>query len=152
VLLSEAFYVLMTTTLKISLGLFFLRILMKPWQRITFYVILAISVGYGTFGVFIAIFQCGLPTELLEHVVNGHGCLSTNLLLSMGYIYSVINIVADWIFVFIPMFMLKETSMGRRSKLSVGVIMALGAVWVFQPFLPNICNVLIVINTKREHI
>ena len=125
---------------------------MKPWQRIIFYVILAISVGYGTFGVFIAIFQCGSPTELLEHVVNSHGCLSTNLLLSIGYIYSVINIVADWIFVFIPMSMLKETSMDRRSKLSVGVIMALGAVWVFQPFLPNVCNVLIVINTKREHI
>jgi len=125
---------------------------MKPWQRITFYVILAISIGYGAFFVFVAIFQCGPPTKLLEHVVSGHGCLSTNLLLASGYIYAVFNIAADWIFVFIPIFMLKETFMDRRSKISVGVIMALGAVWVFQPFFPNIYNVLIIINAKREHI
>ncbi|OCL01555.1 hypothetical protein AOQ84DRAFT_401738 [Glonium stellatum] len=128
VLLSEAFYVLTTTTLKISFGLFFLRVLMKPWQRATFYVILAICISYSTLYVFIAIFQCGLPTELLEYVVSGQGCLPTDVLLGFGYTYSAISIIADWVFVVIPIFMLAETSIDRRSKVSVGVIIALGAV------------------------
>lgn len=101
---------------------------MKPWQRATFYVILAICISYSTLYVFIAIFQCGLPTELLEYVVSGQGCLPTDVLLGFGYTYSAISIIADWVFVVIPIFMLAETSIDRRSKVSVGVIIALGAV------------------------
>jgi hypothetical protein len=36
--LSEAFYILTTTLLKISLGLFFLRVLTKRWQTLIFHV------------------------------------------------------------------------------------------------------------------
>ncbi|KAF2491942.1 hypothetical protein BU16DRAFT_564423 [Lophium mytilinum] len=127
VLLAESFYVLATTALKIALGLFFLRILTKIWQRRTFYVILAISSVYGCLYVFVVIFQCKDPKDLFIHVITDT-CLPDAFLLTAGYLYSSINTVADWTFVLIPLVMLSTANMDRKTKFSVGIIMALGAV------------------------
>ncbi|KAF2469882.1 uncharacterized protein BDR25DRAFT_189384, partial [Lindgomyces ingoldianus] len=127
--LSEVFYILTTTTLKISLGLFFLRVLTKRWQRRIFHTILWVSACYGFFYVFIAIFQCGPPAQLLPSLMKGSlKCLPTGFLLFTGYLYGIICVVADWIFVLIPIFVLIESDMDSRSKVSVSIIMALGAV------------------------
>lgn len=126
-LLSETFYILTTTCLKVALGLFFLRILDKSWQKYTFYVILSVSVVYGTCYTGLAIFQCGLPTDLLKHVISGRGCVPTAVSLASGYTYGALNVIADWTFVIIPIFMLAESSMDRRSKISVAIIMVFGA-------------------------
>jgi hypothetical protein len=124
---AETLYILTTTSLKVALGLFFLRILTKEWQRKTFYIILGISSVYGCLYVFVAIFQCKNPKDLFIHVIS-ETCLPDAFLLTCGYLYSSINTIADWTFVLIPIFMLHNANMDRRTKISVGVIMALGAV------------------------
>ncbi|KAF2119835.1 hypothetical protein BDV96DRAFT_312197 [Lophiotrema nucula] len=126
--LSEVFYILTTTTLKISLGLFFLRVLTKRWQILIFRVVLYISAIYGVFYVFIAIFQCGNPGKFLDSLIDQRRCLPTAFLLFTGYTYGVINVIADWTFVLIPIFVLVDSDMDRRSKVSVSIVMALGAV------------------------
>ncbi|KAF2194511.1 hypothetical protein K469DRAFT_546264 [Zopfia rhizophila CBS 207.26] len=125
--LGEVFYVLTTTTLKISLGLFFLRVLTKRWQKRLFYYIISVSAIYGVFYFLIAIFQCGRPDKLLDNLLSGK-CLPTEFLLFTGYVYGTINVLADWTFVLTPIWILLESDMDRNSKLSVSVIMALGAV------------------------
>ncbi|KAF2816015.1 uncharacterized protein BDZ99DRAFT_127109 [Mytilinidion resinicola] len=127
VLLAETFYVLATTSLKIALGLFFLRILTKPWQRKTFYVILSISSVYGCLYIFVVIFQCKDPRDLSIHVITDT-CLPDTFLLTAGYLYSSINTITDWTFVLVPLLMLSTPNMDRKTKFSVGIIMALGAV------------------------
>jgi hypothetical protein len=126
--LSEVFYILTTTTFKISLGLFFLRILTKPWQVLVFQVILAVSAIYGVFYVFIAIFQCGDPTALADTIFVNKQCLPDWFLLASGYMYGCINVIADWTFVLIPICILADSDMDRRSKIPVIVVMALGAI------------------------
>ncbi|KAF1998352.1 hypothetical protein P154DRAFT_536353 [Amniculicola lignicola CBS 123094] len=128
--LGEIFYVITTTALKISLGLFFLRVLTKRWQINIFYVILYVSGIYGLFYTFIAIFQCGAPDKLLQSFL-GTGnvkCLPSWFLLSTGYIYGSINVIADWTFVLIPIFILLDSDMDRSSKISVSIVMGLGAI------------------------
>jgi hypothetical protein len=127
--LGEIFYIITTTTLKISLGLFFLRILTKRWQINVFRTILVVSAVFGVFYTFIAIFQCGTPDKLLDHLLLGTiKCLPSWLLLSSGYLYGTINVIADWTFVLIPIFVLLDSDMDRRSKISVSIVMAFGAV------------------------
>lgn len=127
--LSEIFYVLTTTTLKISLGLFFIRLITKRWQIVLFHTILAISAVYGFFYTFVTLFQCGSPNKLLDNLLSKDTrCLPGWFLLSTGYLYGSINVIADWTFVLIPIFILLESDMNRRSKISVSLIMALGAV------------------------
>ncbi|KAF1833063.1 integral membrane protein [Decorospora gaudefroyi] len=128
--LSEVFYILTTTLLKVSLGLFFLRVLTKRWQTLIFHVILVISGTYGLFYVFVTVFQCGDPTKLADSLLSLESprCLPSAFLLTTGYLYGIMNILADWTFVLIPISVLVDSDLDRRSKISVSLVMALGAV------------------------
>ncbi|KAF1927218.1 uncharacterized protein M421DRAFT_65929 [Didymella exigua CBS 183.55] len=126
--LSEVFYILTTTLLKISLGLFFLRVLTKKWQKIIFHTILGISAVYGLFYSLTTIFICGDPAKLADNLAGSGKCLPAGFILATGYIYGVINIIADWTFVLIPIVILIDSDIDRRSKISVSIVMGLGAV------------------------
>jgi hypothetical protein len=126
--LSEISYVLTTTLLKISLGLFFLRVLTKKWQRSLFHVILVVSAVYGILYVFVSIFQCGDPAKLADSLRGSKKCLPRAFLLGSGYVYGILNIIADWTFVLIPIVVLLDSEIDRRSKISVSIVMALGAI------------------------
>lgn len=126
--LGEIFYILTTTFLKISLGLFFLRLLTKKWQRILFRAIIALSACCGFVYIFVAIFQCGDPAELAESVLGSRMCAPEWFLLSSGYLYGTMNVIADWIFTLIPIMILMDSDMDRRSKISVGIVIAFAAV------------------------
>ncbi|KAF2874143.1 hypothetical protein BDV95DRAFT_604345 [Massariosphaeria phaeospora] len=126
--LGELFYILTTTLLKISLGLFFLRLLTSPWQVRLFHTILAISALYGSVYFLISLFQCGNPNKLADNLMGSKKCLPKDFQLAAGYIYGVINVLADWTFVLVPICILVESDMERRAKISVGIVMGLGAV------------------------
>lgn len=126
--LGEVFYILTTTTLKISLGLFFLRVLTKRWQKLLFHIILAVSASYGLFYVLSTIFACGDPNKIADVLVGSRKCLPKDFILSTGYIYGAINVIADWTFVLIPICVLLESDLDRRSKISVSIVMGLGAI------------------------
>jgi hypothetical protein len=125
---SEVFYILTTTMLKISLGLFFLRVLTKRWQRLLFHVVLGISAAYGFFYVITSIFACGDPAKIADSLLGSKKCLPTAFILSTGYLYGAINVIADWTFVLVPISVLVDSNLDRRSKISVSAVMALGAV------------------------
>ncbi|KAF2996508.1 hypothetical protein E8E13_005873 [Curvularia kusanoi] len=126
--LSEVFYILTTTLLKISLGLFFLRVLTQRWQTLIFHSILAVSTIYGLFYTLTTVFVCGNPARLADSLSSDRKCLSRGFILSTGYIYGIINVVADWTFVLIPIAILLDSNINRRSKISVSIIMGLGAI------------------------
>lgn len=128
--LSEIFYILTTTFLKISLGLFFLRLLTKPWQTRLFQVLLVVSAAYGIFYFFATCFVCGNPAKLGENLANNRAknCAPIWFVLSTGYIYGVVNVLSDWTFTFIPICVLLDSKMDRREKISVGLIMSFAAV------------------------
>jgi hypothetical protein len=114
--------------LKISLGLFFLRVLTKRWQTIIFHTILGVSATYGLFYVFTTVFVCGNPARLADSLVGSKQCLPTGFILATGYLYGIINIIADWTFVLIPIAILLDSDIDRRSKISVSIVMGLGAI------------------------
>jgi hypothetical protein len=126
--LSEVFYTLTTTTLKISLGLFFLRVLSKRWQIMLFHILLGVSAIYGLFYVLASIFACGDPAKIADTLLGSKKCLPVAFGLTTGYIYGAINVIADWTFVLIPITVLLDSKLDRRSKISVSMVMALGAV------------------------
>ena len=128
--MSKVFYILTTTFLKISLGLFFLRLLTKPWQTRIFHIILAISGIFGIFYFLVTIFVCGSPANIADSFIGARAkhCAPVWFVLSTGYIYGIINVVADWIFTLIPIVILMDSKMDRRSKISVGVVMAFAAI------------------------
>ncbi|CAI6336321.1 unnamed protein product [Periconia digitata] len=126
--LSEIFYILTTTFLKTSLGLFFLRLLTKPWQRYLFNTILIVSAVYGMFYFLTTVFVCGNPSRMADSFVGSDTCAPTAFTLATGYIYGIINVLADWTFTLVPILILIESDMDRRSKLSISIVIGFAAI------------------------
>lgn len=104
-----------------------MRVLTKRWQTNIFRTILAVSAVYGFFYVCIVAFQCGSPNKLALGLLGSKKCLPPKLLFSTGLLYGIINVIADWTFVLIPIWILIESDMDRQCKISVSMVMALGA-------------------------
>ncbi|KAL2357039.1 hypothetical protein BJ546DRAFT_837614, partial [Cryomyces antarcticus] len=127
VIADMALYVASTVILKISLGIYFLRIAIKKWQIYTIYSLMTISTLYGIIYFLVAIFQCGLPSLFLQHQLHKQ-CINPQTLLGLGYTHAVISTITDWTFAILPIFVLWNTNMDIRSKVSVAIILTLGAI------------------------
>jgi hypothetical protein len=89
---------------------------------------MVVSSVFGFFYVFVSIFQCGNPARSAGSVIGSQKCLPTDVGLGAGYAYGIVNVLADWIFVLVPIVVLLDSKMDKRSKISVSVVMGLGAI------------------------
>src|ERR1700759_3543282 len=95
----QAFYVITMGIFKISLGLFFLRILVARWARRVVYGVLfafsLYSVGY----FFFVVFGCGVPgggSYWMRKIANE--CASDSITLGLGYALAILTAGTDLIF------------------------------------------------------
>lgn len=89
-------YLFACVVLKISLAIFFLRVITKQWHRNVVYVTTAVYTLYGiTFG-FMGVFQCGNPNHFLENQFAGN-CLPNSTLQPMNYVSASLNALTDWV-------------------------------------------------------
>lgn len=129
-LVAEVFYVLTMMTLKISLAIFFLRIMVRPWQRRTIYLAVGFATLFNIGYFFFAIFQCGYPSSALV-VINkriANKCVTRSQILGLSYTHGAITSLTDIVFAFLPIAMLRSLKMNRREKVTVGLILLLAAV------------------------
>lgn len=70
--------------LKIALGLLLLRVLIKRWQVLVIYGLMALSVSYGIFYFFFVLFECGNPTHFATRIIMGQ-CLSKKAINGTAY-------------------------------------------------------------------
>lgn len=120
-----ALYVATTAAFKIALGLFYLRIVILPWQRYVIYGTMTMSTIYGIVFFFYAIFFCGNPAKLLVHEVQ-HKCGPQSRPVAINLSGGAINACGDWIYAILPIFVLLKSTIPRPAKLSAGCIMLLG--------------------------
>jgi hypothetical protein len=129
----EAFYVLTIALFKVSLGLFFLRILTAPRERRIIYGSLIIfsiwSLGY----LFFALFQCGVPSgsRFWENKITDR-CGSDALGLGMGYTQAILSAAVDIIFVSLPIPTVWQAKIKTREKWIVICIFAVAIMYVCQ--------------------
>ncbi|KAK6007649.1 hypothetical protein QM012_004463 [Aureobasidium pullulans] len=120
-------YILTTVTLKISLAIFFLRIVIRPWQRKVIYTVTVVYSVFATVFAFIAVFQCGIPTNFLIKEATGV-CIKDDILQPLNYVHSLLNAISDWTFACLPVFVLWNAKIPRSAKISSGLLLSLGAV------------------------
>ncbi|KAL9089752.1 MAG: hypothetical protein Q9165_005546 [Trypethelium subeluteriae] len=127
VLLIESFYILSMVFFKISLGTFLLRLVIRKWHTIFIYVFMTLSTVYGIVYFFFALFQCGNPTKILENKLAGR-CQPASVQLGMGYTHVTVQALVDWAFATLPVVIMWNANMNRRTKFSVAFVLMLGAV------------------------
>jgi hypothetical protein len=116
--------------LKISLGIFFHRALVRRWHKWVIYVTVTVSTVFGIAYFFFSIFQCGLFRTVMEfgmRKLTNEGCVSPTAALTMGYVGSMIATLTDFIFAALPILVLKHTKMEMREKVTVFFILAFAA-------------------------
>jgi len=112
--------------LKISLGIFYLRIVVSRWQKVTVYATVTIATAFGCFYFFAILFSCGVPTKFLISALqnkcwgDAESRFATNL--SAG----IINAASDLILATLPITLIRKACMPLPAKISAGLILLLG--------------------------
>ncbi|KAI4730665.1 hypothetical protein E4T49_01604 [Aureobasidium sp. EXF-10728] len=125
VVVYNAFYILTTILFKISLAIFFLRIVVLKWQRRLIYISTGIYTLYSVVFIFVVTFRCGNPPDMLVNAWKGK-CISNGAIMPLVYISGTLNAAADVVFATLPVIILWNTHMPRRAKISAGVLLSMG--------------------------
>jgi hypothetical protein len=121
----EIFYTLSTAALKISIGLFLLRIAV---DRIHIWIIRWIMILNVLFAVpycLLVTFQCRPISFWWDLNPDHHGkCISPDVIMILTYVVSVLNSMADWTFGLLPFFIVRKLQMKKQTKILVISILA----------------------------
>ncbi|CAJ2509889.1 Uu.00g057890.m01.CDS01 [Anthostomella pinea] len=126
----ELAYVVTSLFLKFTIGIFLLRICSQKWQKVTIWVVLLVCLIFNLFYTFVAAFQCQpVSYYWLKHTDRITGaCLNEEVITGSTYAAAAINACADWILGLLPIALVWNLDLGKRSKVSVAGILALGSI------------------------
>lgn len=111
--------------LKLSLGAFFLRVLVTPLQRNFVYVMMVISVIANIIeGVWVN-FLCGVPDGHYYFHILRKECASVATQAGIAYSQAAVNTFTDIGLAFMPVWLLWRMQMKTSTKVSVGAILIL---------------------------
>lgn len=135
---NEVFYLVSQIFLKLSLGYFFLRVVLKKNQRRFIIATVVFSTLNNTGHILFVIFRCGNPKYIVQRSIKGI-CASIPVSIAMGYEQAAVSTITDLIFAFMPIPLLWNANMDLRSKISAGLILSMGAMYVFHLISVTIC-------------
>ena len=84
---------------------------------------------YSIYYLFVMIFQCH-PVSFfwLRYIIGSSGsCMSPTVVVDSTYAHSVLSAIVDWTLGTLPIFLVSNLHMNTRTKVSVALILALGA-------------------------
>jgi hypothetical protein len=120
-------YALTCILLKISLGLFFLRIITERWQRNVIYAGITINTFYGIIYFGLCTFGCGDPSNYLLRI-SLQQCISIkHVVIPASYVFTGFNAAMDWIMALLPMTTIWNLNMPRMTKFWAYMLMLMGA-------------------------
>ncbi|KAI1377203.1 hypothetical protein F4677DRAFT_48593 [Hypoxylon crocopeplum] len=128
--LATATYVLNMWLIKLSIGIFLLRLATQNRYRYTLYASIIVVGIWSIVLFFWNIFQCNPVAAqwdytILENDKNSH-CVSADEIVNAAYALSVMNIVSDWLYALMPIPMLWKVKMTTQAKMTVVVVLGLG--------------------------
>ncbi|KAH0339057.1 hypothetical protein KCU81_g7336, partial [Aureobasidium melanogenum] len=109
---------------KLSLTIFFRKFLIEEWQR---WLVLGCGFFYCNtcvIGIFIALFQCGLPTNLVHKHLAGQ-CIKEEAFTALLYVHGILSAATDWVFALLPTITLYRSNLSRGAKISSSCLMLL---------------------------
>ncbi|KAJ6172778.1 hypothetical protein N7470_001845 [Penicillium chermesinum] len=140
--LGQVFYVTTCVVAKISIIITLLRITVDRVHAWILYAALYLATAVGLLFFFFTIFQCH-PVNLFWNRLSERGtCVDTQILIDIAYVYSVGTAVTDLTIALLPIALIWNLRMKRRTKAAVAGILGIGclasaAVIVRIPFVKH---------------
>ncbi|KAF4551085.1 Hypothetical protein D9617_14g075410 [Elsinoe fawcettii] len=127
--LCEVFYSPATSILKVSVGLFLLRIAVKRIQIWIIRFFMAGSIVFGLLWMLITINQCKPVSFWWDLDPKSTGtCINATVFTIFAYAISVLNSSADIAFAVLPMFILRQTTMSKKARWLVCVLLGVASI------------------------
>ncbi|KAF2196869.1 hypothetical protein GQ43DRAFT_234899 [Delitschia confertaspora ATCC 74209] len=133
--IGEATYIITVMILKISVGIFLARIVVRRSQLLAIYITVTASILSSLACLFFVLFRCGtnfneyLARQIVEH------CTSNTLDRFFAYTQASFAALTDCIFAALPIVILWNANMDMRSKVSIGLILSLAALGCICSFI-----------------
>lgn len=105
---------------------------MKKVHRIILWGTISLTIIIGLIFWLVLLLECHPISFFWTQADGKHtgSCLPVKTLLDVAYVYSAFTIVCDFTLGFLPIFLVWELQMNRRTKTAVGGILSLGAMYV----------------------
>ncbi|KOS19290.1 hypothetical protein ESCO_000445 [Escovopsis weberi] len=119
-------YILNMMLIKLSIGVFLLRVSVKPVYNHIIRVSLVVVVLW-SLGIFVwDVFQCVPVEKQWDYRIRGGRCASPAEILAAAYAISALTIISDWLYALLPIPMLWSVKMSKQAKATVILILSLG--------------------------
>ncbi|KAI8966860.1 hypothetical protein F5Y11DRAFT_361885 [Daldinia sp. FL1419] len=127
--LAEIIYIITSLFLKFTVGIFLFRICSRVWQKWVVCSVLVACLGYYIVYAFLSAFQCQ-PVAYFWFRYNGMKgkCWSSSLVMGSTYTAAGVNVVTDWVLGLLPIALVRNLELSRRSKILVSGTLALGSI------------------------
>lgn len=134
--LGQVSYVLTCVVAKISIALSIMRLTVKRVHSIVLWAVISVTTIVGLVFWLMLTLQCRPVAFFWNRTGNGH-CLSSDSIITMAYVYSVEAAVCDFTVGILPVFVIWNLQMNRRTKWAVAGILSMGCVYVVSLFLSS---------------
>lgn len=125
-------YLWASAVAKVAIALALLRLAVRPLHRFILWSVIGTVVCIGLVFWLILLLDC-LPIGYFWGQISpleSGTCLSTDILLIIAYTYSSLTIVCDFTLGIFPAALIWDLHMSPRTKVALGAILGLGAVYV----------------------
>lgn len=122
----EVTYVATQVFLKLSLGFLYMRLALERWHKAAIWSGMIFSTISGIAYILLCIFQCGSPGNMFVKLLL-HKCLAKRTAVILLYAQAGTITLTDWMFAIFPISLLYKSGLNRRTKVSVCLILVLGA-------------------------
>ncbi|KAJ4388578.1 hypothetical protein N0V93_006036 [Gnomoniopsis smithogilvyi] len=124
--LATATYISNMMFIKLSIGVFLLRLATQRRYRYTIWGSMGVIASMSTALFLWDIFQCNPVAAQWDYTIPGYQCASTSQVVNVAYSLSVLSILSDWLYALLPIPMLWKATMTPQAKITVSVVLSLG--------------------------
>ncbi|KAL6855743.1 hypothetical protein J3F83DRAFT_764119 [Trichoderma novae-zelandiae] len=124
--LATVTYVINMMFIKLSIGIFLLRVSARKVYNYIICISLVIIAIWSLAIFFYDIFQCSPVQKQWDFRIQGGKCASPNDIIAGAYAISVMTIASDWLYALLPIPMLWSVKMTSQAKATVILILGLG--------------------------
>ena len=131
----EVLYSPVVLLIRTSVAVFLLRIATNKVHKWIIYVDMAIIWAVTVAFFFILLFQCSPVSYFWEQALGAKGsCMDRRVVPGATIAHSVISAVSDWVLGLLPIAMLWDVQLNKRTKATVSFLLSLGLLYVLLPF------------------
>lgn len=126
---SEIMYAPLSAMVRTSVALFLLRVATNPVHRWIVLIDLAVVWIVSVVFLFIVLFQCSPPSYFYDQIFGAEGhCMNINVVPNATIAHSVIGAACDLVFAGLPVAMLWNVQLNKRTKTVIALLLGMGAV------------------------